>query len=270
MGVTHSQLISDFYNNNLRENAISRRFPSFFLQYRIMRPFLSRSFPFCYLKKGQKAIQVGCAEWLLDFGVSQALIMSAIVGEDGRVLVIEPDKRNVLVIKDYLWRNHIQNVQVIQKGVWKHKGKELFTYYKDRTSTNVLSEGNKRIISHDLTPHDYHTRPSYEVEIDVDTLDNIVSSLDFRPDFINMTINGTELEAIQGMEVTLINGVTVAFPTWGPRDWYNDTFKYLESLRYKIVVKDAPYTRRKPNEKGKVRFWDRPGLPEFPYALAIK
>src|SRR3990167_2901075 len=84
-----------FFKNYLRENSALRRYPSFFRQYRLLSFFHHMIPPFNYLKKGDTCVQVGCAEWMLDFGVSMALIMSAIVGPKVRVLVIEPDQRNI-------------------------------------------------------------------------------------------------------------------------------------------------------------------------------
>src|SRR3990167_734563 len=87
--------LTRFFKDHLRENALLRRYPGFFLQYKLMRPFHAMLFPFNYIKKGDTCVQVGCAEWMLDFGVSMPLIMSAMVGPKGRVLVIEPDQRNI-------------------------------------------------------------------------------------------------------------------------------------------------------------------------------
>lgn len=199
------------YSGLLRENRALRRFPSFFRQYRAMRPFLEKAFPFCFLRKGQCAIQVGCAEWLLDFGVSQALIMSAMVGSKGRVLVIEPDERNIDKLNRYLLKNRISNIEVLRKGAWKCPGKMRFTVYKDRSSSNVLSAGQERILSHGSTPSGYQARSNFEVEIEVDSLDKIIKSTGFSPDFVNLTINGTEFEAIQGLSQTLERNVIVAF-----------------------------------------------------------
>lgn len=236
----------------------------------MMRIFLKRTFPFCFIKAGQRVIQVGCAEWLIDFGVSQALIMSAIVGPKGKVLVVEPDERNIIKLVSYIRKNKITNIDFIKTGVWKFKGKMNFTVYDDRSSTNVLSTGQKRILKHQTTPQEYISRSNDEVEIDVDSLDNIINRTGFSPDFINMTINGTEFEAIQGLDETLQKKPFVAFPIWGPRDWFESAFEFLESKGYDIVVCDAPYTRRAPNIGGKIRFWKIEETPQHFYACAIK
>src|SRR3989338_1162981 len=87
--------LTRFFKNYLRENSWLRRFPSFLLQYRLLRSFHKMLFPFNYIKSGDTCVQVGCAEWMFNFGVSMPLIMSAIVGRKGRVIVVEPDQKNI-------------------------------------------------------------------------------------------------------------------------------------------------------------------------------
>src|SRR3989338_6127007 len=52
-----------FFKNYLRENAILRRYPSFFWQYRLLRVLHHLIPPFNYIKTGDTCVQVGCAEW---------------------------------------------------------------------------------------------------------------------------------------------------------------------------------------------------------------
>jgi FkbM family methyltransferase len=195
--------------------------------------------------------------------------MSAIVGSEGKALVVEPDERNITKLDSYVRKNRISNIAYIKMGVWKSKGQMKFTVYEDRSSTNVLSVGQERIINHNTTPQDYASRSNVEVEIEVDSLDNIIDRAGFSPDFINMTINGTEYEAIQGLEKTLHNKPCIAFPIWGPRDWFESAFMFLESRGYDIVICDAPYTKRAPTVNGKVKFWRNEEIPQHFYACAI-
>ena len=113
--------VTRFFKDYLRESAFLRRHPSFFLQYRLMRPFFRKLFPFMYLRKGSTVVQVGCAEWMLDFGVSMPLIMSAVVGPRGRVVVVEPDQKNVDSLTAYISRHGIRNITIVKKAAWKEK-----------------------------------------------------------------------------------------------------------------------------------------------------
>src|SRR3989338_791051 len=132
--------ITRFFKDYARENAFLRRYPSFLLQYKLMRPFHRMLFPFNYIKKGDTCVQVGCAEWMFDFGVSMPLIMSTIAGKEGRVIVVEPDQKNIDILRAYARRRNISNITVVKKAAWKEKGIRAFTFYDDRSSTNVITE----------------------------------------------------------------------------------------------------------------------------------
>lgn len=238
-----------FFKDHLRENAFLRKHPSFFLQYRLMSPLHRMLFPFSYISCGDTCVQVGCAEWMFDFGVSMPLIMSALVGKKGRVVVVEPDQKNIDILRAYMERHGITNITAVKKAAWKQKGLNTFTFYDDRSSTNVITEVEATSSWKD-TP-EYQNRKKRHEQIEMDTLDSIFEELGIHPDFVNMTINGAEFGAIQGMEKTLARGVKVAW-LFQNRSWWREAVAYFGEKNYDVVVADSPYSNRAPTVNGVV------------------
>jgi FkbM family methyltransferase len=241
--------LTRFFKDHIRENAWLRKHPSYFLQYKLLYPLHRMLFPYNYIKKGDICVQVGCAEWMFDFGVSMPLVMSAIVGDEGRVIIVEPDQRNLDSLQDYVKSHNINNITAIKKAAWKEKGTNTFTFYNDRSSTNVITEVEAGSSWKDDS--EYQNRDKRDEQIEMDTLDNIFSELKIHPDFVNMTINGAEFGAIQGMEKTLKRGVKVSW-LFQNRSWWREAIKYFDVKNYDVVVTDSPYSNRAPTENGVV------------------
>jgi len=138
-----------------------------------------------HLQKGDVAIDVGAA-----FGIN-AIIYSKQVGDEGKVISIEPAEDNLMCLKKNIELNKLKNVTVIQKGLWSKKDRLRF-YLKPVPGGHSL-----------VTDKDDAVRIT---EVEVDTLDNILTELGiYRVNFIKMDIEGAEIEALRGMEETLEN-----------------------------------------------------------------
>jgi len=257
-----------FFKCRLRENGLSRRFPSYRVQYRVMRHFLQQMHPFMWVKPGQQAVQCGCTEWMLDFGVSQAMTLSALVGPTGKVLVIDPDERNIETLSRYMHKHGVNNIEVVQQAVWKEKTVANFTFYADRTSSNVISEVQDRALWG--ASEAYTERPQEVREIQLDTIDNIAADRGFEPDFVNLTINDAELEGIMGLERAIERGVTVSWLFGGDRNWWADSIQFFADRDYDVVAGNAPYTHRGPGVNGKIRFYKYREVPQEFYGVAMR
>lgn len=251
-----------YYMLRLRENWLFRKFPCYYIQYVLMLPFIKRAFPFNHIKKGQNVIQVGCAEWLLNAGVSQALMLSAIVGRKGQVLVIDPDYRNHNALYFYMVKWRIRNIHIIPCALGKEEGWQDFLFYNDRSSTNILCEGQEKIKDHPDLPSDYLKRPTKTREVRVSTIDRIVEE-NGPFDFVNITTNGTEFDIIQGAKNNM--NMTFAFPFAWLRGWGQAAIDYLKGYGYRVELKDAPYTTLSPNG-----FLGKKEMLRHDYAVAIK
>lgn len=112
------------------------------------------------------------------------------VGDEGRVIAIEPEKDNLALLQKNIEANSLKNVMVVPKGVWNKRDKMK------------LYLANGVHVGHSLVS-DRVERDKF-IEIEVDTLDNILEELGItRVDFIKMDIEGAEIEALKGMSKTL-------------------------------------------------------------------
>lgn len=145
------------------------------------------------LKKGEIGIQLG-------FDMTSAITsdlfeMCKRVSNNGKIIGIDPDPFNHQIAHQIIQEKRY-NVQLIQKGTYSKKGNALFLLGK-KSSWNQLKN-----IPKDSTV----LFTNNEVEIEIDTLDNIIADLNIKPEsisHINLTINGAEFDTLKGMDSIL-------------------------------------------------------------------
>ncbi len=225
--------------------------------YMLLRGVHAELHPFSYLKPGNHAVMVGFHDGFMTLGVSTLLITASLVGHQGHVWAFDPDPRNVEAARTYIDENGIDNVTVVEKGVWSSSGSLEFTFYKDFSSSNTVStlhqanaEAQRNIWSAERM-----ARESCTAKADVDTLDSLIKAyVGHAPDFVNLTINGAEAEALKGANKLLEHSrATIAFPINDPQ---HRMFEDLRNSGYTIVVADAP-----------TKAWE---ARQFLYACAVK
>lgn len=146
-----------------------------------------------FAEPGDIVMQVG-----VDLGVkkhlSDAILLSRRVGPGGKVLAVEPDKRNIQLLKDYIEEKSISNIQIIEKAAWKEKTTLTFKLGK-KTCWSRL-EGVDA-----LAPNGEFVGT---LEAQADTIDNILAENNIKNiSHIHLSINGSEFEALEGMSRTL-------------------------------------------------------------------
>jgi FkbM family methyltransferase len=111
-----------------------------------------------------------------------------VVGNNGKVIVFEPDTENCRKLKENVKLNGLENVTVINKALWYKDGKLKFN--------------NK----HTAGASFYFNASPYATDTDVVSIDNELGRLGIdKVDFIKMDIEGSELQALKGAERTLRN-----------------------------------------------------------------
>ncbi len=142
------------------------------------------------IKEGHTVIDAGAHIGL--FTVRAAKI----VGNEGKVIAIEPEKDNLAFLKRNIEANEIKNVLIVPKGLWGERGLRKLYLNIDDNAAHTLT-GTQ------FTNIEYASK--FE-DIEVDTLDNILKELRVsKVDFIKMDIEGAEIEALKGMKETLQN-----------------------------------------------------------------
>jgi FkbM family methyltransferase len=113
-----------------------------------------------------------------------ALYASKRVGPSGRVLMLEPDARNIAVARRVFELNgNPANIQIIPCGLWSRPGKVRFSAGQGPESTVVSGESS--------------SNSGDTVEIETHSLSSLVEQYKLdRLDFVKMDIEGAELEAM--------------------------------------------------------------------------
>ena len=113
-------------------------------------------------------------------GDTIADFLKATGGAYGHIWAAEPDKSNYRQLMDYINKEKLANIDVVNKGIYSSAGKLPF-----QESGSMLS-----MISEDADNY-----------IEVDTIDRITSG--DRVTYIKMDVEGAELEALKGAEQTI-------------------------------------------------------------------
>ncbi len=174
------------------------------------------------VKKGDIVVDVGAH--IGTFTVRAAKT----VGDGGMVVAIEPEMDNLRVLERNIRANGLNNVVIVPKGVWSRKDR-LKLFIKENTSGHSFVRCRGRFM-----------------EVEVDTLDNILRELGVnKVDFIKMIVEGAEIEAYKGMKETLKdNDVKLAIATYhkaGEKETYRTIVSWLnrdgfEARRNKGIV----------------------------------
>lgn len=133
------------------------------------------------LQKGDTVVNAGANVGLFTIKAAKE------VGNQGRVVAIEPDADNVEFLERNVNRAGLKNVIIVPKGLWRGKDK-LKLYLAPSPGLHSLIKKTE----------------SGFVIIEVDTLDNILRELGIKKvDFVKMDIEGAEIQALKGMQEVL-------------------------------------------------------------------
>lgn len=135
------------------------------------------------LKRGDVVIDCGAH---IGFFTVQA---AKTVGNEGKVVAIEPEKENLRMLRRNIELNDVQNVIIIEKGLWSESTVKDFYFGVTSSSPSFILK-QLRYLEH--------------TEVEVDTLDNILEEIEVQKvDFLKMDIEGAEVEALKGATKTL-------------------------------------------------------------------
>ena len=142
-------------------------------------------------------LQYGMA--VLDIGANigyYPLLEASHVGVEGKVYAIEPDLRNIELLRDNVRVNNFQNIVDIYNMACSNKnGKEkIFLAKKTNLNTFASKDDHKFLAEHLIDRTE---------EISVTTVDKFLEEKSAKIDFVRMDIEGYEVEVFQGMHNTL-------------------------------------------------------------------
>jgi len=139
-----------------------------------------------------------------------------------RVVAFECNQDNIKIIRKNIEANKAYNITLVEKAVWNHNGRVKMGTTEEYQSRSLV----------------YGEEGIYK---DTCTIDTVVRALDLRRvDFISLSINGAEYEALVGAKETLLEfkprlSVTGWVKVNGSPVWW-DCRDLLEDLGYKTCL----------------------------------
>ena len=172
------------------------------INYSSTKEIFRKLHPYQFVKEGDTVFTVGCQSALINMGGSQPLIYSSVVGDSGKVIVIEPDPTSISSLTKYINTHNITNIEIVDKAIWDENIKLKFNFYDGKIPCGVSSIREK--IS------GVSEKPS--TIVDGRTLDSLIDEYG-KPDFINLTINGSEYTALRGLDLGQNIKISIAMVT---------------------------------------------------------
>lgn len=171
------------------------------------------------VKPGDTVMDVGA---YIGYG---AMRLSHMVGPTGRIVSLEANAANQAIFVRNMEANNIKNVLLIPKAIWSHAGElDLFCGVAQR---NSLLDGM--------------VRAKHSVTVSTESIDNIVANRQLTSlNLVSLTINGAEIEAVQGMRRTLDNlAPNLLIAGWYHRDGtpvHKHVMELLRRHKYSAVT----------------------------------
>jgi FkbM family methyltransferase len=159
-----------------------------------------------------------------------AMKASSAVGEDGRILAIEPEPRNFALLKKNIEVNGFHNIVAVQKALWS-----------ESRDLDLHLSGNGA--SHSIYPEPFYGSTGESIRVEAAALDDILEELEIASvDFIKMDIEGSEIETLKGMKRTLALRVQLAIAAYHPVEGklaHTVIMPELEQLGFTAVLSDG-------------------------------
>lgn len=150
------------------------------------------------------------------------------VGPEGKVVVIEPMKDNFRLLKKNKLSNNLEQMIIINKGVWDSNKMLTFSMRKGDHQSSSLK---------------LHFDNDIQYEVEANALDKLFESVGIYPkDFIIIQLNGVEINALKGLTSFKPKNLSIA----ARYDIYGEdsakSIKYLlESRGYNVEIQDDDF-----------------------------
>jgi len=156
--------------------------------------------------------------------------ISAAVGDEGRIIAIEPEPRNYAFLRKNIEANRWNNVKAIQKMLWSGPGQ-----------IPLYLSGNSA--SHSAYYDPFYGSTGKTIRVEAETLDRILQQLGIDSvDFIKMDIEGSEIQALKGMERALQSDVEMAVAAYHPvegKPTHSVIIRELEGLGFRTACAEG-------------------------------
>ena len=185
---------------------------------------------FYRFKKGNVVVDAGAR-----IGTFAAKI-SAAVGDEGRIIAIEPEPHNYACLLKNIEANRMRNVFAVPKMLWSRAGRLDLHLSGNSAAHSAYCEG-------------FYGSTGESIRVEADTLDGILKGLGIESaDFIKMDIEGSEIEALKGMSSALKTAAQLAIAAYHPVEGkmaHTVIIPQLEQLGFQITYADGIVRARK-------------------------
>jgi FkbM family methyltransferase len=169
-------------------------------------------------------------DFVVDVGANigwYTLFFSAFVGLDGLVLAIEPEKKNLAVLRRNILKNSIDNTAVFPGAVSEARGKGQLFHSRENSGDHMLD------VTEEVSFRE-HT------DVFVDTLDRLIAKYGKGrlPAFIKIDAQGSEPKILRGAREALKDYQPVIMIEYSPAHMYQcgmsgfEIFAFIESYHY--------------------------------------
>jgi len=152
--------------------------------------------------------------------------ISAAVGNEGKVIAIEPEPGNFACLKKNIEANRLSNVVAIQKMLWSQT-----------VRLALYLSGNAA--AHSAYLDEFYSPTGDSISVEAESLDDILSKLGIESvNLVKMDVEGSEIEALGGMNRTLKSDVELAIAAYHPvmgRLTHSVIIPRLEQLGFKTT-----------------------------------
>lgn len=178
------------------------------------------------IRRGENCIIAGI------YAESTIRDFSAVVGAEGRVIVVEANPFNVERLQSST--KDLKNASIINRAIWREKGEMEFLM-----SAQEKDQGYNRLSSDELQEFPVHMDQKPEaVTVPTDTLDNIAEEFSLgQVNHINLTINGAELQCLEAIsKIRTANPKVRIYINSETPDPANNVIEKLKELGFKVFV----------------------------------
>ena len=152
---------------------------------------------------------------------AQTILLSRWVGDDGKVIVVEPMPDNVAILRKNIELNALRNVTLLEKAAGPHRG-----YISMRRRSNAAVSLRQS---------------GTTVQVECITLDEILQEFNIVPSLLKIDVEGFEYRILEGAKATLSSnpGIfleihTLTLPRYG--NTFDDLWKFVNPDVYEMFI----------------------------------
>ncbi|MDO8554718.1 MAG: FkbM family methyltransferase [Candidatus Micrarchaeota archaeon] len=168
-----------------------------------------------HIKKGDIVVDAGAYHGLF------ALVVSKMIGENGKVICLEPDNLNIKILRKTMKINNCNNVIALENAIWSKDENLDFAALGNQCSTLFEHQSNRS-----------EKIPKNSIVKGV-SLQSIMTQLNIKKiDFVKMDIEGAELEVIEGcLELLKTQNINFAIASYHLRNGQKTCYKLEEMFK---------------------------------------